>query len=190
MNIAFDATGIEVWKGSGIGNYTLNQFKAMASASPQDEFYYFNIIADSPLIDAITAANFHKIFIYTGIDEFIQKGGEQYYQLLGSIIKNFITEYSIDIFYITAPFTYSAALYKREWFKDAAVIASVYDIIPYVMREVYLNQEEMFNWYISCINMLRTVDRLLAISMSVKEDMVKHLSFNPDNIDVIYGGVG
>jgi glycosyltransferase involved in cell wall biosynthesis len=194
MNIAFDAGAIEIAKGSGIGNYTLNQFKRLIELSSEHNFFYFNVIEESSLTDIIAGKNFNKKYYYSGKDNFLRKYNGEYKELMGSIVKNFIKENKIDVFYITAPFLTSSdigynVLYEKKWFKDVVVVATVYDIIPYIMRDKYLASKEAYNWYMSCIDMIRWTDRQLVISNSVKNDMVKYLEFNPNKIDIIYGGV-
>jgi hypothetical protein len=71
---------------------------------PQNNYYYLNLIHDSTLVDIIPPTNFHKVFLDTGKDGFIRFSGEQYYDLVGSAVKNFIHQYEIDVFYMTAPF--------------------------------------------------------------------------------------
>lgn len=194
MNIAFDAGAIEVGRGSGIGNYTLHQFKAMAELYPEHNYYYLNLIHNSSLIDVIQAPNFHKIFLDTGKDGFIRHSGEKYYDLVGSGIKNFIAKYDIDVFYMTAPFlsplgTFQVAPYQKEWLAETATVITVYDVIPYIMRDRYLAADADFKWYMKNVDMIRWTDRQLAISVSAKEDMVNYLGFDESKIDVIYGGV-
>ena len=194
MNIAFDAGAIEVGKGSGIGNYTLNQFKSLVQQYPEHSFFYFNMIEESDLTDCCIGDNFHREYYYPGKNSVLREYNGAYQDVYGDIVRNFIKKNKIDVFYITAPFLTSSdigynAIYKKEWFGGICVVATCYDIIPYIMRKIYLSSKEAFNWYMSCIEMIKWTDRHLVISNSVKEDMVKHLDFNPEKIDVIHGGV-
>ena len=189
MNIAFDAGAIEIGKGSGIGNYTLNQFKKMIELAPQNQYYYFNCIEDSHLTDCLTGVNFHKCYYDMGPNQIMRHYNGRYQDVYGELIKGFIRKYQIDIFYITSPFFAENVLYRKEWFLGSKVVATAWDIIPYVMRKQYLSDRKIYKWYMDCIDMLRATDRQLAISNSVKEDMVNYLDFDPERIDIIYGGV-
>lgn len=189
MNIAFDAGAIEIGKGSGVGNYTLHQFESIIRQTPSNQYFYFNIVQNSDLVDAIHEKNFHKCYFYAGKDALLRRYDGRYQDVYGEIVKAFIRKNQIDVFYITSPFFSDNVLYKKEWFESVVVVATAWDIIPYVMRKQYLNNRILFKWYMTCIDMLRWTDRQLAISNSVKEDMVHYLQFNPEKIDIIYGGV-
>lgn len=194
MNIAFDAGAIEAAKGSGVGNYTLNQFKALIENHSEHSFHYFNTLENSTLVDKIKADNFFTNFYFPGRDDFLRFYNGPYRNVYGSLVSNFIRKNKIDVFYITAPFLTTSGigyniLYRKEWFPDIPVVTTVYDIIPYIMRDTYLADQGAYSWYMSCIDMIRWTDRQLVISASVKNDMVEHLQFDPEKIDVIYGGV-
>ena len=192
MNIAFDAGAIEVGKGSGVGNYTFNQFKSMMQLYPQHKFFYFNIINDSE--SHFEAENLTIRTFFMGKDYFLRHYDGEYQDILGELIRKFIIENEIDVFYVTAPFLTTPdigfnVVYKKEWFNGVHVVATVYDIIPYIMRKQYLPSKEAFSWYTRCLEFLKTADKLLVISNSVKSDLMHYLDFTPKNIDIIYGGV-
>ncbi len=194
MNIAFDAGAIEVAKGSGIGNYTLNQFISLIKLYPEDNFYYFNVIGESDLTNCIQGDNFIRINYFTGKDFMMRQFDGKYKELMGQLVRNFIRKYKIDVFYITAPFLTQgglgySVLYEKEWFEGIKVIATLYDIIPYIMKKEYLSNKSDYYCYMKCIDMLKWTDLQLAISESAKFDAVKYLDFNQDKIKVIYGGV-
>ena len=192
MNIAFDSGAIEIGIGSGIGNYTLNQFSEMMQATPENEYFYFNVFnKQSGHTDLLTTANnFHKCDVYVGKDALVRRENEPYVPVFAEAIKYFIRQNKIDIFYVTSPFLggdYPA--YEPSWFEGVTVVATAWDIIPYIMRDTYLATKTAMRWYMKRIEMLKWMDRLLAISQSVKDDMVRYLNFDPDKIDVIYAGV-
>ncbi len=190
MNIAFDAGAIEIAKGSGVGNYTLHQFKAMIESTPENNYYYFNTICKSELIKPLKEhSNFHEEYYFMGKDNVLREYDGQYSELYGQLVRNFIRKHEIDVFYITSPFLSENVMYQKEWFGNVKVVATAYDIIPYIMKEKYLPSKYLMKWYMSCIDMLRWCDRQLAISQSVKDDMVSYLNFDPEKIDIIYGGV-
>lgn len=189
MNIAFDAGAIEIAKGSGVGNYTLNQFKAMIHSASNNQYYYFNTICQSELIRPLEADNFKEVFYFMGRNDVLREYDGQYSDLYGQLVKSFIKKYKIDVFYITSPFLAENVIYRKEWFENVVVVGTAYDIIPYIMKEKYLASKYLMKWYMSCIDMLRWCDRQLAISQSVKDDMIQYLNFDSEKIDIIYGGV-
>lgn len=191
MNIAFDSYAILGYmsRNRGIGNYTLNQFTAMINNDHDNKYFFLNLIDGKfELSPMIKSNNFTEDFIYTGKNNFLLRN-DIYSEVIGNIIKRYIRENNIDIFYITSPFEMDFTLYKKEWFEGVKVVATVYDIIPYIMKEKYLNDKNNFNCYMKCVENLRWADELFVISESVKTDLVKYLDFRPDNIKVIWGAV-
>lgn len=192
MNIAFDATAIlgPMSKNRGIGNYALSQFTKMIDRDKNNTYFFMNMIEkDFSLAGYVKDdAVFHEDFIDTGKNNVLLRS-EKYADIIGSVIKRYIEENNIDIFYITSPFESNYIAYKKEWFGRAKVVVTVYDIIPYVMKENYLADKTTYKWYMSCIDNLRWADEIFVISESVKTDMIEHLGFNAENIHVIWGAV-
>lgn len=191
MNIAFDAVAILGYmsRNRGIGNYALSQFSGMVNRDNQNKYFFLNMIdGDFKLSPMIKNNNFTEDFIDTGKNNVLLRN-EIYSDIIGNIIKRYIRENNIDIFYITSPFESAFITYKKEWFDGVKVITTVYDIIPYVMKEKYLSDKNTYNWYMKCVENLRWVDELFVISDSVKDDLVKYLKFTPENIHTIWGAV-
>lgn len=189
MNIAFDATAIlgPMSKNRGIGNYALTQFNTMMKLDKKNKYFFFNMYED------FTFGNIQALaleeYIYPGKDRFLLID-ENYKNIFAAILRKFLKANEIDVFYITSPFEGCSFSYEREWLKGVSVVATVYDIIPYVFKNEYLKSKSMYDWYLSRIDMLRWVDKCLVISQSVKDDMVKHLGFNKNKIEIIWGAVG
>ena len=81
-------------------------------------------------------------------------------------------------------------LYRKEWFEGVTVVATVYDIIPYMRKDQYFPRfSRAKQYYEMRIDMLKWVDQILVISESVKQDMIKYMNFAPEKIDVIWGAV-
>ncbi|MDE6849050.1 MAG: glycosyltransferase [Ruminococcus sp.] len=191
MNIAFDSYAILGYmsRNRGIGNYTLSQFTAMINNDNDNKYFFLNLIdRDFKLSPMIKNNNFTEDFIYTGKNNFLLHN-DSYSEVIGNIIKHYIRENNIDIFYLTSPFETGFTLYKKEWFEGVKVVTTVYDIIPYIMKEKYLSDKNNFNIYMKCVENLRWSDELFVISESVKTDLVKYLNFSPENIKVIWGAV-
>ncbi|MDE5556643.1 MAG: glycosyltransferase [Ruminococcus sp.] len=191
MNIAFDAVAILGYmsRNRGIGNYALSQFTGMVNRDSQNKYFFLNMIdGDFKLSPMITNNNFTEDFIDTGKNNVLLRN-DAYSDIIGNVIRRYIRENNIDIFYITSPFESSFTLYKKEWFEGVKVITTVYDIIPYVMKNKYLSDKNTYNWYMKCVENLRWADELFVISDSVKNDLVNYLKFSPENIRTIWGAV-
>lgn len=191
MNIAFDAYAIigPMSRNRGIGNYALSQFTGMVERDPENSYFFLNTVdKDFRLSDHIKGGRLTEDYLGTGSDCALLRS-EDYAEALGAAIKRYIAENKIDIFYITSPFESSFMRYRREWFEGCRVVVTVYDIIPYVMKEKYLADKTTLDWYMRCIDDLRWADELFVISESVKTDLVTLLSFPPEKIKVIWGAV-
>lgn len=191
MNIAFDAYAIlgPMSKNRGIGNYALSQFTGMVNRDRTNRYFFLNMVEKGyKLGDLITSNNFTEDFLDTGARNALLRS-EAYSAAVGAAIKRYIAENNIDIFYITSPFESSFIRYQKEWFEGCRVVVTVYDIIPYVMKEKYLADKTTYDWYMKCIDDLRWADEIFVISESVKTDLVKLLNFDPDKIKIIWGAV-
>lgn len=191
MNIGFDSIAIlgPMSKNRGIGNYALSQFSTMINIDKENNYFFLNLLEDYSLHEYIANTdNLKETYLYCGKDNFLLKDAS-YEDVIGDIIKSFIKKNNIDVFYITSPFESNFPIYKKEWFEGIKVVATVYDIIPYVLKDKYLTDRNTYKWYMKCVDMLKWVDKCLVISKSVKDDMVKYLGFDKAKITVIHGAV-
>ncbi|MDB5907149.1 MAG: glycosyltransferase [Massilia sp.] len=56
----------------------------------------------------------------------------------------------------------------------------LYDLIPLIRRQPYLDNPEVEHWYESKLDHLRRADLLLAISESSRQEGIRHLGFSPE----------
>ena len=189
MNIAFDAIALlgPMSKNRGIGNYALNQIRSTLRIDKKNRYFLFNVVEESEMLERERQKGLlqEDVFFCMKDGKFLSTPGLT--EVYGSLVKRYIKRNKIDLFYITSPFDVAVPMYQKEWFQDTRVVATVYDIIPYVMRKHYFPREEDMKWYMERVDMLRWADRLLAISQSAKDDLVQYLNFEEDRIDVIWG---
>lgn len=67
--------------------------------------------------------------------------------------------------------------------------ATLYDLIPLLFQEPYLQNAEFRKWYFSRVAWLRQADLLLSISDSSRQDAIDLLGIEPWRIVTIHGGV-
>ena len=67
--------------------------------------------------------------------------------------------------------------------------AILYDLIPLLHPEVYLQDLPVRNSYMTHVEFVRNADLLLSISESAREDAIKHLQVRPDRVVAIGTGV-
>lgn len=189
MNIAFDSTAIlaPMSRNRGIGNYALAQFKTVLELDSENQYFCINYFDDEIFNNGTKPYSHLKEFrFWGGKDRFLFM--DRYYEdIFKGLIQRLIKINDIDIFYVTSPFDGNTFPYRREWFGNIHVIATVYDIIPYVMKDVYLSEKNTREWYMRCIGCLKQFDKFLVISNSVKSDLIAHLGIDENKIDVIHG---
>ena len=189
MNIGFDAAAMfsASSKNRGIGNYSVSLFKTLIKNDKENRYFLLNCMDGTPFapyLDGETE-NFYEEMLYSGANcQFFRDG---YDEIFGDILRTFLARNKIDVFIITSPFEMAAYIYRREWFEGVTVCGIVYDIIPYIMRDKYLSQKTTYSTYMRCVDALRFCDRLMVISESVRDDLVRYLGFDSSKIDVIYG---
>lgn len=192
MNIAFDSEAVmsPTSRNRGIGNYTLGQMKTLIRLDRGNRYFLFNVFGSCDFfVEEVEEGLLTQVDYTCAVDDKFLFMDEQS-EVFGELVRKFVRDYQIDIFYITSPIDKFFPRYRKEWFGSCRTCATVYDVIPYVMRRHYLDSREMMEWYMGCVETLRDVDRLLVISQSVKTDLCTHLDFPPEKIDVIWGAVG
>lgn len=190
MNVAIDVLAIlgVGSKNRGIGNYSTSQLKHLFKIDKKNKYFLINFYEQISLKELLGySENVEEFYYYIGNNGLLDKS-KAHKEVVGNIVKNFIKEHSIDVFYLTSPFD-GTVLYEHEWLEKTKTVATVYDIIPYLFKEKYLSDKVFYKEYMGCLNNLRSIDKLLAISQSAKDDMVNKAGFNSGNIDVIYAGV-
>ena len=155
----------------------------MISRDKENKYFFFNVCEPFTLGDY---PNLKEQYFECGKDQALLFVSDC--AVYKSLVQNFIKKNKIDIFYITSPFDERFPVYRQDWFEGVRTVATVYDIIPYIFKEHYFGKNSTaLKWYMSCVEMLRQVDKLLVISQSVKDDMMRYLDFKADNIEVIWG---
>lgn len=187
MNIAFDARAIlgPMSKNRGIGNYALSQFRTIIQMDQKNHYFFFNCVEPFSLFEQCPE-NLTESYFSLGKDHFLG-GYSEFLPIYGQLVKEYIAKNYIDVFYMTSPFDGLLQVYKKEWFTGVKVVATVYDIIPYLFKKHYFRDSCSYKLYMRFIEQLRWADKLLVISQSVKDDLVNALHFDPLKIDCIWG---
>ncbi|MEX1029320.1 MAG: glycosyltransferase [Paenibacillaceae bacterium] len=190
MNIAIDVLAIlgPDSKNRGIGNYATSQLKSLFEMDKSNRYFLVNFYEDTSLRKLLHYSdNVSEHYFYLGNDGFIGKH-KKYKGIFGDLIRNFIKAHNIDVYYMTSPFDQNIS-YDMKWFSEIKVVATLYDIIPYIFKNRYLRDKAFNEEYMKLITNLKNADKILAISQCAKEDMIKHFKVDPNNIDVIYCGI-
>jgi len=186
MNIAIDLMSIlGPTKNRGIGYYTTSQLKALFTLDKENNYFLLNLFEDIQLKDVLYYdGNVSEYYFNTGNNLLLW----EYPELIGEIYKNFILEHKIDLFYITSPFDHRHPL-EKTWFVNTKYIVTIYDLIPYIFPNEYLKTNEMKKLYKKALELVINSDGMLAISQSVKNDLLKYnICKNKNKIKVINAG--
>jgi glycosyltransferase involved in cell wall biosynthesis len=76
---------------------------------------------------------------------------------------------------------------EKKSYKQAVIL---YDLIPYIFREQYLDRSSVVrDWYMKRFNSLKCFNLLLAISESTRQDAIHLLNISPDRVINISGAI-
>lgn len=96
------------------------------------------------------------------------------------------------VYHVGSPFEYVAL--DRVWPRSAhstgmRLVVTLYDLIPKLFPEVYLQHPEVNVWYRTRLGLLRRADRVLAISQATAADAVEQLGLPEERVTVVGAGV-
>lgn len=200
MNIAVDVQPLvsQTSKNRGIGNYNVDQLRLLIQIDKKNRYIFFNAYTDESIFKILNINedeydNVKDFHIYTGNKQYLiqsEPNGQvkKYESIFGEIVKAFLKDNDIDVFYFTSPFDYWD-IFNIEWFESVTTIATVYDIIPFLFPKRYLTNYNVKKWYMKIVDFIKKVDKIVAISQSVKNDLIKYIGIQEDKIDVIYAGI-
>jgi glycosyltransferase involved in cell wall biosynthesis len=97
-----------------------------------------------------------------------------------------------NVYHVGSPFEYIQI--DRVWPRIAhragmRLAVTLYDLIPKLFPEIYLQHPEVNVWYRTRIGLLRRADRVLAISRATAADAVEQLGLPEERVAVVGAGV-
>lgn len=186
MKIAFDSIAPfgEMSKNRGIGNYAIDLLETILDIDNRNEYFFLNLLGTTENY----FAKAHETKLFMGKNNILIKK-QEYKSVYRNILRKFLRENKVDVFYVTSPFDLNYTDYEIEWFEGVKTVTTVYDIIPYVFKERYLQDKSTYSTYMKRVDFIKKVDHIFAISQSVKDDLINYLNFSPDKITVVYGDI-
>ncbi|PLR80755.1 hypothetical protein CVD25_08340 [Bacillus canaveralius] len=160
MKIGFDmAFALTPANNRGVGVYTRQLIKAIQPLSKDYSYYYFRPNSSNT-------------------------------EDLSRQLKAFISQNNIELYHINSTFDYynSHAL-QRNWFGNARLAVTLYDIIPLLFENQYLPLPHMKKHYMQNIEFVKSCDMIFVISDTTRKDAVEKLNIKPEKIKVIYGAL-
>ncbi|ADR34772.1 glycosyl transferase group 1 [Sulfuricurvum kujiense DSM 16994] len=183
MKLTIDTQGLcGLNKHRGIGRFGTALLEEMLKQLPATDTVtaLFNDNLDATTLSIET----QSIFLPKGSQYRIESSHYRY-RLGEKIVAQSVDETNADVFFVINLF---------EGFADGCVctlshscinVVILYDLIPLVMRDVYLNDPRMEAWYFERLALLKKADVILSISEHSKSDAVRLLEINPKKIITI-----
>lgn len=181
MRIAIDGRTITRSK-SGVGMYALRTVESLLRIDTENEYHLF-LVEET---DQLAAPNLKKILI-PGYD---QIGRNRWWEnvMLPSYLKN----QSIDLFFSPA---YALTMQPRLQHVfpflpplTTKLVVTIHDVIGLVMPEMFTWKMRL--WLrVFTSNAARVAHRIIVISQTTKNDVVRYTGCPPDRISVIYNSV-
>ncbi len=177
----------------GIGTYSRELVKELIKQEENIEYHMLNLYAeydDDPKMN-------HKCVLhnYYNGPQIVDVGEKQLFRdkrldcYREAQVRHFLQQSNVDIMFFTSPNEYGN-MYKKEWFSDVFTVGILYDLIPLLFPEQCLFDKKYSNDYMESLEFIKSLDLLLAISESAKDDAIKLLGIPEEKIKVIYAGIG
>ena len=190
MNIAIDSSALHYERQRGIGNYIYSQIEALLNNHQEHNYYIFDIFCDAEIDSMfIEYENINIIHFNLGDDGQFAIGNHK--EILKRLLKRFLEDYDIDVFYITNPIARGyKCFYEEDFFtENVLVVSMLFDLIPIIFKDHYLPNKELFEMYDQCLKQYEFSDYVLSDSQSAKNDLLKYTNVDESKVIVIDAGV-
>lgn len=164
MKIAFDARGINWYRGTGIGTYTENLLKKLLSIDKLNSYtlYWsgesYNKMKRNNTTIKMASKRYHRFF-------------EEYY------FPNDIKQNHIDIYHISQN---GIGLSEK---LNCIKVVTIHDLIPYIMPET-VGKGYLLKFLKEMPKILETADAVITVSECSKKDILRFFPMDPDKIFV------
>ena len=164
MKLAFDARGINLYKGTGIGTYTENLLKNLLLIDKSNEYnlYWcgenYATFKKNNVKVQLVSKKYHRFF-------------EEYY------FPTNITKNSIDLFHIPQN---GVGLYEG---LNCLKVVTIHDLIPYIMPET-VGKGYLLKFLKEMPKIIASADAIITVSNCSKKDILKFFPVDPNKIFV------
>ena len=198
MKIVLDLQGAQSnSRHRGIGRYTLSMAKAFAQEAAHHELWLLlngredetSLVLTTQFEDFIPRRRVVINELPAGIAGF-QAGGRPVQQIA-------VAAHAIALDGMQADCIWHSSLFEG-WADDSTAalgsgradcrqVATLYDLIPLLHPNRYLQNALYREWYFRRLDLLKRCDLLLAISESSRREAIEHLNIRADDIAVVHG---
>ncbi|MFA0405731.1 glycosyltransferase [Vibrio sp. 10N.222.52.C12] len=193
MRIVIDLQGKQSTgsKNRGIGRYSLSISQAIARNRKDHEVI---IVLSSAFPEEISVIRNEFKYLLPAENIVVWEGGNDSSYLTGTneLRKSaeisrelFFLDLEPDVIYITSLFEGlddNVTTSVGNIISDVPVAVTLYDLIPLINENPYLENPEVKRWYFDKVEHLKRADLLLAISQSSRQEALEHLDSSVDGV--------
>jgi glycosyltransferase involved in cell wall biosynthesis len=200
MRIVLDlqACQSEGSRNRGIGRYSLSLARAIAELRGDHELRIaLNALypdaareVEDQLAGLVPFASFSH-YHYLPPDRPFGAEGEYRRAVASALIRQHYAQLQPDVLHISSVFEglvgQAVVPTQLSSLRPVVRVATLYDLIPLVFKDVYLRNREIKRWYYEKLGTLKECDLLLSISESSRQDAIDYLDVAPERIVNISG---
>lgn len=193
MRIAIDMQALQASNSRrGIGRYTLGLVKKMLELNHEHEIF---LVLNGLLSEGVeyvrkefsSLVPSKNFFVWQAIGpvNHVDSGNDGRRNAAQKIREDFIARLKPDVILITSLFEGlgdDAVLSISDYNGNIPTAVILYDLIPLIHKNIYLENELVSRWYLNKIDSLKRSDLLLSISASSGEEASKYLSFPQEQV--------
>lgn len=200
MKVLFDLQAFQADnRNRGIARYSIELTRNIIKNFPQNEYFVFlnshffdtAQLAKRQLTELIPESNIY-LWNFPSATCFSKEENDWNREAAEFAREAFITNIQPDIVYIHSlfeGFSNNSIVTVKKKHCNAFTVVTLYDLIPFVFREVYMNSPRITAWYEDRLANLKRADLLLSISNSSKKDTIFLAGIEEERIKTIHGGV-
>jgi glycosyltransferase involved in cell wall biosynthesis len=176
MHISIDAMPIGAKPWTGISNYIFNLLRSLAEFDAKNDYAIYSMRHD---------------FIDLGIenDNFKRKRVPELFRFWHyrvSWLSWYYTAFPVQLLK-DKPEVFLSPYSILPWYCPCPKVIVVYDLVPFIFSNFY-SVPVRFIFKMQTASAVKRADRIIAISKSTKNDLVKLLKADPNKISVVYPG--
>ena len=176
MHIIVDALPINAKPWTGISNYIFNLLKSLAEFDEKNDYTIYTMRYDLKDL-GIENDNFE----YRKVPELFKC-----WRYTISWLAWYYTGYSFQLLR-DRPAVFLSPFSILPWYCPYPKIIVVYDLVPLIFKQFYSTHARLI-FKGQMANAVKRADKIITISNSTKDDLVKLLKADPDKIFVVYPG--
>ena len=183
MNIGYDTHSLfaECYKDYAVGEYCKNLINEIENQN-KESVYKFNSYGDS--MDGVSHDNLKTYLTRKKQAEAYLPENDLFVKIIAAQMQHFCASNDIDIMHFTSPFNYEAAnLLKVP--QTTAKVVTVYDFLPMIFPEYYLNDPVFKLHYLRQRDLLVGFDAFITVSKSTAEDLMDFANIPGDKIFIV-----